>query len=295
MAATLPLLFLYFAIFKTIVAQGDIVWTQPECREMMETCELLSGLPGPPGPVGPKGITGAPGIPGLRGDKGLPGEPGKSPVGGGGFPVKGQKGERGVIGRKGAQGWKGAAGRRGGLGSLGSWGTTGMQGDRGDRGETGLRGIKGEPGVSELNWKQCMFKPDINTPRGELNSCTFVKTRNETSLHVTYQGETHIGLCKSCCKTWYFTFDKLTCTDPGSINAAFSALHLAGNDAERNTLPVFMHGSISGYCSSVPGGLVRVGISLDDCPGYPKVREIIPAVIQPNSRLIIQEVPAPQV
>ena len=55
-----------------------------------------------------------------------------------------------------------------------------------------------------------------------------------------------------------------------------------------------MHGSVSGYCSSVPGGLVRVGISLDDCPGYPSILEIIFPVIQPNSRLIIEEVPPPE-
>ena len=125
-------------------------------------------------------------------------------------------------------------------------------------------------------------------------ACTFAKKTDKTSLHVTYQGETHIGLCKTCCKTWYFTFDNLTCTDPASIDAVFSGLHLV-DASETNTLPKFMHGSISGYCSSVPGGLVRVGISLDDCPGYPSIREIVPVEIQPNSRLIIQEVPAPQV
>lgn len=125
-------------------------------------------------------------------------------------------------------------------------------------------------------------------------ACTFVKKNDKTSLHVTYQGETHIGLCRTCCKTWHFTFDNLTCTDPASIDAVFSGLNLVEAE-EKNTLPKFMHGSISGYCSSVPGGLVRVGISLDDCPGYPSIREIVPVEIQPNSRLIIQEVRAPQV
>ena len=74
----------------------------------------------------------------------------------------------------------------------------------------------------------------------------------------------------------------------------FSSLNLVDAE-EKNTLPKYMHGSISGYCSSVPGGLVRVGISLDECPGYPSIREIVPVEIQPNSRLIIQEVPTPQV
>lgn len=295
MTDTFWLLFLCFFVVKTIHGQrGDIVWTPTECREMMESCELLSGLPGPPGPVGPKGVAGPAGVRGPIGDKGFPGEPGSSPVGGGGFPVKGQKGERGETGRKGAKGREGNAGSPGGLGNVGPLGAQGTEGEKGTIGVTGPPGNKGEPGVSELNWKQCTFKPDINTPSGELAACTFVKKSDKTSLHVTYQGETHIGLCKTCCKTWHFTFDNLTCTDPASIDAVFSGLNLVDAE-EKNTLPKFMHGSISGYCSSVPGGLVRVGISIDDCPGYPSIREIVPVEIQPNSRLIIQEVPAPQV
>lgn len=88
-------------------------------------------------------------------------------------------------------------------------------------------------------------------------------------------------------------FDNITCTDPGSVNAVFSALELSRN-VGKNTLPDYMHGSISGYCNSVPSGSVRVGLSLDDCPGYPGDRKIVQSVIQLNSRIIIQEVPAPQ-
>lgn len=293
MTATCSLLFLSFVVFRTVFAQGDIVWTPSECRRMMESCELLSGLPGPPGSIGLKGFKGTRGPSGPLGDRGFPGEPGDSPQGGGGFPVKGAKGDLGEEGAKGENGLKGEPGIPGASGALGSWGPPGISGDRGAVGETGPRGINGDPGVSELNWKQCVFKPDINTTQGELSFCSFLKMRSDTSLHVTYQGETHIGLCKTCCKTWHFTFDNLTCTDPGNINAVFSALNLL-TGGERSSLPTFMHGTISGYCNSVPRGLVRVGISLDDCPGYPRDQENISTIMQPNSRLIIQEVPAPQ-
>jgi len=286
---------LSLAIFEVIDAQSDdIVWTRPECREMMESCELLYGLPGPPGPMGSKGVTGQPGTRGPRGEKGFPGEPGDPPKGGGGYPIKGEKGGRGEPGPKGSKGFKGNAGDPGSLGETGSLGPPGLQGDLGQKGTTGLQGEDGDPGVNKLNWKQCLFKPDINTPRGELAHCTFQKERIDTSLHVTYQGDTLLGLCEGCCKAWYFTFDNLTCTDPGSINAVFSALQLARNSG-KNTLPDYMHGTISGYCSSIPRGSVRVGLSMDDCPGYPGDQRNISSVIQPNSRIIIQEVPAPQV
>ena len=124
-------------------------------------------------------------------------------------------------------------------------------------------------------------------------SCAFLKLGNSSSLYVTYQGDTHIGLCGSCCKTWHFTFDNLTCTEPGSINAAYSGLQLVQGN-EENTLPVFMHGSVSGYCSSVASGVVRVGLTLDNCPGYPSEEKFVPTNIQPNSRIIIQEVAASQ-
>lgn len=289
------LILVFWAAVNTVDCQDDITWTRQECREMMESCELLSGLPGPTGSVGSKGALGQLGIRGDKGNKGFPGEPGNPGIRGGGYPMKGQKGQNGDIGAKGAKGFRGGDGPSGVLGVQGSLGSPGLLGDFGRKGGIGPPGEDGEPGMTKLNWKQCVFTPDMNTARGEIVYCTFFKERSDTSLHVTYQGETHIGLCENCCKAWYFTFDNLTCTDPGSVDAVFSSLHLSRNGPNKNTLPDYMHGTISGYCSSVPRGSVRVGLSLDNCPGYPTNKLTFKGVIQPNSRIIIQEVPAPQV
>ena len=135
---------------------------------MMESCELLSGLPGPTGPVGSKGALGQLGIRGDKGNKGFPGEPGNPGIRGGGYPVKGQKGQNGDIGAKGAKGFRGGEGPSGVLGVQGSLGSPGLLGDFGRKGGIGPPGEDGEPGVTKLNWKQCVFTPDMNTARGEI-------------------------------------------------------------------------------------------------------------------------------
>lgn len=285
---------LVFSTFVSVIdCQLDINWDRRECREMMESCELLSGLPGLPGPPGTKGVVGQTGPKGAQGNKGFPGEPG-NPGTREGFPVKGEKGQEGENGAKGAKGFRGNEGLVGNLGVQGSLGSTGLKGDRGRKGEIGPPGEDGETGATRLNWKQCVFTPDMTTTKGELTYCTFFKESSETSLQVTYQGETHIGLCEDCCKTWYFTFDNLTCTDPANIDAVFSALHLPRTGVDKNTLPSHMHGTISGYCNSVRRGSVRIGLSLNDCLGYPANELSFTPVIKLNSRIIIQEVLPPQ-
>ena len=124
-------------------------------------------------------------------------------------------------------------------------------------------------------------------------SCSFSKSRDNTSLYIMYQGNTQLGLCGNCCKTWRFTFNRRDCTDPDTVNAAFSGLNLKRQDGN-NRLPDFVHGSFSGYCKDIPRGLVRVGLRIDDCHGFLGRQVSIPTSIKTTSRIIIQELPPPQ-
>lgn len=124
-------------------------------------------------------------------------------------------------------------------------------------------------------------------------ACTFQKLRSNTALHVTYQGDTHVGLCGTCCKKWEFLFNGRPCLSPGPIDAVYDNLMLVNNN-KPSVLPVFSHGSITGYCGNQPSGPVRVSMTIRICSDFPKDSVHVDTQVTITGRIIIQEVPPQQ-
>ncbi|EDO34842.1 predicted protein, partial [Nematostella vectensis] len=192
----------------------------------------------------------------------------------------GEPGEGGDVGFPGERGLRGFGG------------FPGAKGHKGKEGDTGLPGRRGPPGSSSSNARECMWKMDDGKDRGVIVNCTIQKTSSSTAIHVTYNGPIEIGLCKRCCKRWFFTFNGQECRSPAPIDAIIGLMLVNVN--QRNTLPVFRHGTISGYCNSLPRGVVRVALDLSNCPGYPSDSIVVSTEVVATGRIIIEEVPAPQ-
>ncbi|XP_031559259.1 collagen alpha-3(IV) chain-like [Actinia tenebrosa] len=268
---------------------GKILIQEVTPSQMLESCELLQGIEGLKGSQGIPGTLGPAGTPGLPGPPGPPGDPG-TVYGGGTRYIKGSKGDPGSLGAKGSKGDRGPRGYPGDDGDLGSpLGGTGPPGQLGETGSSGTSGQKGDSGVNNVNWKQCTFKLNVNKKEGVVHSCIFHKLRSNTALHLTYQGDIHVGLCGTCCKKWEFQINGQPCSSPGPIDAVYDNLMLV-NNGRPNVLPVFSHGNISGYCSAIPSGYVRVDLILSNCSKLSSDSITVSLKIVNTGRLIIQEV-----
>lgn len=92
--------------------------------------------------------------------------------------------------------------------------------------------------------------------------CIFTKQESNSVLHVVYEGNLQVGLCKDCCKRWYFVFDDVECKTPGPIDAVMSG----GLSLD---YPFYSYGRIEGFCETrFPSGPVRVGLQMENCPTY---------------------------
>ncbi|CAH3178301.1 unnamed protein product, partial [Porites evermanni] len=221
--------------------------------------QRATGLPGRNGVNGHNGLPGRDGRDGAKGEKGLPG-----PSGPRGF--KGEAGEKGVAGPPGPRAVKGEAGEKGVAGPPGPRSFKGEAGEKGVPGPPGPRGIKGEAGpvgkvaAEQRNWKQCAWKKQENKDIGLIKDCQFTKIKDNTTLHVVFQGNIHLENCGSCCKRWFITFNGAECSGPLPIDAALWIKN-------RNTED-YRPGAIEGYCENIRKGNIRVGINIGNCPGY---------------------------
>ena len=114
--------------------------------------------------------------------------------------------------------------------------------------------------------------------------CQFIKIKDNTTLHVVFQGNIYLGGCGSCCKRWFITFNGAECSGPLPIDAALWISSGNSND--------YRHGAIEGYCDNIRKGNIRVGINIGNCPGYGNSDGNTGWMSV--SRLIIEEVPRSQ-
>lgn len=211
--------------------------------------------------------------------QGIPGLPGSN-------GVNGHNGLPGRDGRDGAKGKQGAAGPPGPSGAEGRVGQDGAKGKKGERGSPGQRGVKGETGARgrtgntpQRNWKQCAWKTEAGRDVGLIKDCQFTKTRDDTALHVVFQGNIYLGGCGNCCKRWFITFNGAECSGPMPIDAALW-IRSSGEDNHRP-------GAIEGYCNNIHKGKIRVGINIGNCAGYGNSNGV--TGWNSVSRLIIEE------
>ena len=114
--------------------------------------------------------------------------------------------------------------------------------------------------------------------------CQFTKIKDDTALHVVFQGNIYLGNCGSCCKRWFITFNGAECSGPLPIDAMLFIHNSNSND--------FRHGAIEGYCDNIGKGNIRVGINIGNCLGNRNTNGYTGSTSV--SRLIIEEVPQSQ-
>lgn len=283
---------------NTLLVFGQLQrpWTARDCQEMTRECDQVTrGVQGLKGAKGIPGRQGPPGPVGAIGPKGARGPPGRSRPGGPGSqgPPAGQRprpgtpgdpGERGVKGQAGDRGDPGSPGQKGRKGYPGVGGYKGAKGIEGDSGRTGPPGNIGHPGTMG-SWSRCSWEINRSKDNGLLKECIFTKQDSNSVLHVVYEGNLHIGLCKTCCKRWYFIFNDVECRSPGPIDAVLSGG--LGLD-----YPFYSQGRIEGFCETrFSAGPVRVGLQMKNCPTYSI--SLIPYNLPLNNRygsILIQEV-----
>ena len=110
--------------------------------------------------------------------------------------------------------------------------------------------------------------------------CQFTKIKDNTTLHVVFQGNLFLGNCGNCCKRWFITFNGAECSGPLPIDAALWI-------PDSNSID-YRHGAIEGYCENIRKGNIRVGINIGNCPGYGNANG--DTGWMSVSRLIIEEV-----
>ncbi|CAH3042126.1 unnamed protein product [Pocillopora meandrina] len=170
-----------------------------------------------------------------------------------------------------------------------------LKGEQGIQGPQGPQGPQGLPGSIGRNWKQCVFNglsdsKDIGLIKSRLLiplGMSFQKESSKTGLRVFWNGVLRITNCHSCCKRWYFTFNRRECAFPARIDGVVFMLY--GNQGRKNLLRV-RH--IEGVCENIPAGIVSVGFWIGNCASYGSCDGH--TGWNSVSRIYIEEVPPPQ-
>ena len=94
-----------------------------------------------------------------------------------------------------------------------------------------------------------------------LQKCDFRKTRSNTALRVTYQGDMRLISGSPACRRWFITINGKECTSPDTIDAV---LYFSGGASGMNQhRPV----TLDGFCENIPVGRVIVRLSVGKCGG----------------------------
>ena len=117
-----------------------------------------------------------------------------------------------------------------------------------------------------------------------IQTCSFNKTYDNTSLRVFYEGVFR-SYGSNVCNRWYFTFDGAECKKPATIEGAVYV------DSTKEYS--YRHRHIEGYCNQVPKGHIRVGFWIGKCESGHSLGDGHTGW-QSMSRIVIEEVPPPQ-
>ena len=120
-----------------------------------------------------------------------------------------------------------------------------------------------------------------------VQECTFNKLTSDTSLKVSFRGNTGVNGNNKCSR-WYFKINGNECNLPATIEAIGYNYWPSGNINQHQ----LHHRSFDGYCENIPQGAVRVELWVGQCingalgdarTGWNSV-----------SRIMIEEVSRPQ-
>ncbi len=118
-----------------------------------------------------------------------------------------------------------------------------------------------------------------------IQTCSFNKTYDNTSLRVFYEGALR-SHGSGVCNRWYFTFDGAECKNPTTIEGV---VYVASAQVNPHR-----HRHIEGYCNQVPKGHIRVGFWIGKCESGNSLGDGHTGW-NSTSRIVIEEVPPPQV
>ncbi|EDO43687.1 predicted protein, partial [Nematostella vectensis] len=142
---------------------------------------------------------------------------------------------------------------------------------------------------AHVNWKQCAWK-NLNDGKdsGLIKECVFNKLNDSTSLRVAFDGEFRVAFCQQCCRRWYITFNQNECSNPVPIDAVQHPSIVVAN------FNLHEHRHFGGYCEGIPRGQVRVGLWVGQCVGTNMGNADASTGWMSSTRIIVEEVPAPQ-
>ncbi|KAK2174692.1 hypothetical protein NP493_783g00000 [Ridgeia piscesae] len=114
---------------------------------------------------------------------------------------------------------------------------------------------------SPARMKQCS-KRGMNDGKenGEIMACDFVKQRDDTVLHVAWNGDLrliHTGSRSASCRRWFFTLNGSECSDPYTIDT-----QLNNNQPSMN---IHRPSYVEGFCRGLSAGNVHVVWNVGDC------------------------------
>ena len=132
-----------------------------------------------------------------------------------------------------------------------------------------------------------------HSPIPPFQECRFNKSRDDSTLRVTWNGNMRITRCESCCMRWYFTLNGDECSDPGHyiIITSFLDTIQYGNNGDiiimsyppgpidavifqSRNYHIVRQSTISGICSQIGGnqnltaGVYRIQFLIQDCISF---------------------------
>ena len=112
------------------------------------------------------------------------------------------------------------------------------------------------------NWKECAWNKAVEgKDNGLIKSCSFKKTKANTSLRVVVSSNLKIFNCDHCCKRWYVAFNGRECS-PVPIDGV---VYMWKGRGTRN---LHRPRVITGHCQNIAAGTVNVGFYVGNCAGF---------------------------
>ncbi|XP_028408884.1 collagen triple helix repeat-containing protein 1-like [Dendronephthya gigantea] len=134
--------------------------------------------------------------------------------------------------------------------------------------------------------RQCTYtnlRDDRNS--GQIMTCDFRKTRSDTALRVTYQGDLRVISGNNVCRRWFLTINGRECQSPATIE---TQIHPIGVSGLNNHRPA----TVDGFCEGIKQGRIIVGLSVGSCKyGYESQAGDAYTCWGSVCRIIIEEVP----
>ena len=119
-----------------------------------------------------------------------------------------------------------------------------------------------------------------------MQSCNITTFRDDTYLRLTWDGNTRITRCQTCCMRWLFHIDGHECTVPGPVDT---------NLFQSTNYHILRPAHFSGICQQagtrpLTSGYHVVQLRVQDCPGFGGFVYDAYTGFNSASRILVEEV-----